>query len=117
MSSGKLSFSELPKIVHDDTESYRFFCEVLSSQAKELGILGFYVPAAMYLEITAQAHPFAPVPNPGAFNPREQADSAEKSYLHQIHMAALAKFTKQQDRFSEHTAFVKSQFNRKTSKH
>jgi len=109
MSSEKLSFSELPKIVHDDTESYRFFCEVLSSQAKELGILGFYVSPALYLEITAQEHPFVPIQNPGGFNPRAQADSAEKSYLHQIYMAALAKYTKQQDRLSEHTAFVKSQ--------
>ena len=40
MSSEKLSFTSLPTIVHDDTESFRYFCEMLSSQAKELGILG-----------------------------------------------------------------------------
>ena len=34
MSSEKLSFSELPKIVHDDTESYRFFPEVLEWSLK-----------------------------------------------------------------------------------
>ena len=79
MNSEKFNFSALPKIVHDDVESFRLFCEVLSSQAKELGILGFYLSPAQYLEITEREHPFAPVPNPGGFNPRAQADPAEKT--------------------------------------
>ena len=109
MNSDKLTFSALPKIVHDDTESFRLFCEVLSCQAQELGILGFYVSPELYLEITEQGHPFEPVPNPGTFNPRAAADPAEKTYVHLIHIVAVNKYTKQQDRLTEHTAFVKSQ--------